>query len=723
MNKLIILAFVLGLSFSGAGYADTSNGNGAGNNNANANNVTSNDVTNNNATNNTVTNNKAANGNAANGHKTVVVSLNQLPDLKPELQHPTVSKRIVSRFLRSHYRQFYLDADFSGKIFDRYLNLLDYGHNVFLASDIAQFANQKGALGKELENGDLKLPYALFNLMQKRRFERYQYVLSRLERPIDLNGNGTIETERSKAPWPTSVEELDKLWDAKIKSDWINLKLSGKSDKEIKETLVKRYRMLLKRLTQTKSEDVFQTVMMAFAREIDPHTSYLSPRDTEQFNSEMSLSLEGIGAVLQYEDEYIVIRSLVAGGPAAKSNLLKVGDKIIGVGQIGKPIVDVVGWRLEDVVALIKGPKGSKVRLEIIPSAKGTKNHIITLTRENIRLEDNAVKMSVKTVGKEKVGVLDIPSFYVGLTNDVKVQLQKLTKQGVSAIVIDLRSNGGGALTEAVSLSGLFIPTGPVVQIRDNTGRIKEDSDTDEAVYYKGPLVVLVDDRSASASEIFAAAMQDYGRGLIVGEPTFGKGTVQQYRPLNRIYDQMLKPDWPEIGSVQYTIQKFYRVNGGSTQLKGVTPDIVMPTGEDPSETGESQEDNALPWDSIPPASYSSSKVISTLVPLLTKLHNQRIASDPEFKYIKQDMVYYKTIKDRKGVYSLNYAEREKENKEYEAIKLNRINERFKREGKKPLKSLEDLPKDYKGPDPYLDESVKIALDLSHQPAEIAVTK
>ncbi|MDE9455511.1 carboxy terminal-processing peptidase [Xenorhabdus bovienii] len=690
MNKLINLAFVLGLSFSGIGYANTANVIGSS---------------------------------TVNGNNAPVIALSQLPDLKPEQQHSTVSKRIVSRFLRSHYRHFYLDVAFSEKVFDRYLNALDYGHNVFLASDIAQFAEQRGLLGKALENGDLRLPYALFNLMQKRRFERYQYVLSRLEQPVNLDGNDTFETERTKAPWPTSVEELNKLWDAKIKSDWINLKLSGKDDKEIKEILTKRYRTHLKRLNQSKSEDVFQIIMMAFAREIDPHTSYLSPSNTEQFNSEMSLSLEGIGAVLQYDDEYIAIRSLVGGGPAAKSNLLKDGDKIIGVGQAGKPIVDVVGWRLEDVVTLIKGPKGSKVRLEIIPRTKGAKNHIVTLTRENIRLEDNAVKMSVKTVGKEKIGILDIPSFYVGLTNDVKIQLQKLTKQGVSSIVIDLRSNGGGALTEAVSLSGLFISTGPIVQIRDNTGRIKQDSDTDEAIYYKGPLVVLVDGRSASASEIFAAVMQDYGRGLIVGDPTFGKGTVQNHRSLNRIYDQMLKPDWPEIGSVQYTVQKFYRVNGGSTQLKGVTPDILMPTAEEPADIGESQEDNALPWDSIQPASYPFSKVISASVPLLTQLHNQRIANAPEFKYIKQDIAYYKLIKARNGVYSLNYAQREKENKEYESIKLNRINERFKREDKKPLKSLDDLPKDYKGPDPYLDESVQIALDLAHQPAEITLTK
>ncbi|CAQ83946.1 MULTISPECIES: carboxy terminal-processing peptidase [Photorhabdus] len=676
MNKFVRLAFVLGVSIFGTCYANT------------------------------------------NSPAAVPVRIEQLPILKQEPQHSTVSERVTSRFIRSHYRQFSLDGDFSVKIFDRYLNILDYSHNILLASDVAEYADKKKLLGQELESGNLEIPYDLFNLLQKRRFERYQYALSRLERPMNFDDNDTIDVDRSKAPWPQSVEELNRLWDAKVKYDWLNLKLAGKDDKEIKEVLTKRYQFALKRLTQSQSEDVFQLIMTAFAREIDPHTNYLSPRNTEQFNSEMSLSLEGIGAVLQIDDDYTVINSMVAGGPAAKSKALKVGDKIIGVGQSGKSMVDIIGWRLDDVVALIKGPKGSKVRLEVISDTKGAKPRTITLTREQIRLEDRAVKMSVKTIGKEKVGVLDIPGFYVGLTDNVKTQLQKLTKQHVSAIVIDLRSNGGGALTEAVSLSGLFLPSGPIVQVRDNNGKIRQDSDTDEVVYYKGPLVVLVDRFSASASEIFAAAMQDYGRALIVGEPTFGKGTVQQYRSLSRIYDQMMRPDWPSLGSVQYTIQKFYRVNGGSTQRKGVTPDIVMPTGVDPAETGESFEDNALPWDSIPPARYTGSKVIAALVPQLNVAHNARIADDPEFKYINEDIAHYKAMKERKNIVSLNYVQREKENKEDEVLKLNRINDRFKREGKKPLASLDDLPKDYQGPDPYLDESAKIALDLAHQPAE-----
>ncbi|OEJ07555.1 C-terminal processing peptidase [Shigella sp. FC1967] len=638
-----------------------------------------------------------------------MVTIDQLPELKQEPQHSTVSERVTSRFERSHYRQFSLDASFSEKIFNRYLNLLDYSHNVLLASDIAQFDKEKTKVGEYLKKGELQPLYDLFNLAQKRRFERFQYALNRLDKPMDLTGQDKFELDRTKAPWPQTQAELDKLWDEKVKYDWLTLKLSEKTDSEIKETLTKRYKAALRRQTQSQSEDVFQIIMSAFAREIDPHTSYLSPRNTEAFDSEMSLSLEGIGAVLQMDDDYPMINSMVTGGPAAKSKELKVGDKIIAVGQENKPMVDVVGWRLDDIVALIKGPKGSQVKLEVISDEKGAKPRTITLVREQIRLEDRAVKLTEKVINGDKVAILDIPSFYVGLTNDVKTQLQKVAKDNVSALVIDLRGNGGGALTEAISLSGLFIPSGPVVQVRDNNGRVRQDFDKDDVVYYKGPLVVIVNRFSASASEIFAAAMQDYGRALIVGEQTFGKGTVQQYRPLTRVYDQMLSPDWPGLGSVQYTIQKFYRINGGSTQLKGVTPDLLLPSF-DSAEMGESFEDNALPWDSISPASYQlseySDKLKAALVPL-TEQHTKRIANDREFSYIFDDIQRYNDAK-AKGedkFVILNFAEREKENKELETIKLNRINERFKLEGKPALKSLDDLPKDYEGPDPYLDEN------------------
>ncbi|MCM2365889.1 carboxy terminal-processing peptidase [Proteus terrae] len=646
-----------------------------------------------------------------------MVTIDQLPELKQEPQHSTVSERVTSRFERSHYRQFSLDASFSEKIFNRYLNLLDYSHNVLLASDIAQFDKEKTKVGEYLKKGELQPLYDLFNLAQKRRFERFQYALNRLDKPMDLTGQDKFELDRTKAPWPQTQAELDKLWDEKVKYDWLTLKLSEKTDSDVKETLTKRYKAALRRQTQSQSEDVFQVIMSAFAREIDPHTSYLSPRNTEAFDSEMSLSLEGIGAVLQMDDDYPMINSMVTGGPAAKSKELKVGDKIIAVGQQNKSMVDVVGWRLDDIVALIKGPKGSQVKLEVISDEKGAKPRTITLVREQIRLEDRAVKLTEKVINGDKVAILDIPSFYVGLTNDVKTQLQKVAKDNVSSLVIDLRGNGGGALTEAISLSGLFIPSGPVVQVRDNNGRVRQDFDKDDVVYYKGPLVVIVNRFSASASEIFAAAMQDYGRALIVGEQTFGKGTVQQYRPLTRVYDQMLSPDWPGLGSVQYTIQKFYRINGGSTQLKGVTPDLLLPSF-DSAEMGESFEDNALPWDSISPASYQlseySDKLKAALTPL-TEQHTKRIANDREFSYIFADIQRYNDAK-AKGedkFVILNFAEREKENKELEAIKLNRINERFKLEGKPALKSLDDLPKDYEGPDPYLDETAKIAVDLS----------
>jgi carboxyl-terminal processing protease len=642
-----------------------------------------------------------------------ITRADQIPQLHEDPQDPTVSERVTSRFTRSHYRQFDLDQNFSAKIFDRYLNMLDYSHNVLLASDVAQFASKKTTVGDELRSGKLDLFYDIYNLAQKRRFERYQYALTVLARPMNFSGNDTIDIDRAKAPWPKDQSELNALWDAKVKYDQLSLKLAGKDDNEIRDVLTKRYNFAIRRLAQSNGEDVFQLVMNAFAREIDPHTSYLSPRNTEQFNTEMSLSLEGIGAVLQMDDDYTVINSMVAGGPAAKSKAITVGDRIVGVGQPGKPMEDVIGWRLDDVVAKIKGPKGSKVRLEVLPAGKGTKTRTVTLTREKIRLEDRAVKLTIKNVGKQKVGVLDIPGFYVGLTDDVKVQLQKLQKQNVDSVVIDLRTNGGGALTEAVSLSGLFIPSGPVVQVRDNNGRIREDSDNDGVVYYKGPLVVLVDRFSASASEIFAAAMQDYGRAVIVGEPTFGKGTVQQYRSLNRIYDQMLRPEWPALGSVSYTIQKFYRINGGSTQRKGVTPDLLMPTGVEAAETGEKFEDNALPWDSIKAATYVKTGDVKPLVVQLTKQHADRIAQDREFQYIMKDIARYNALKDKRNIVSLNLAQREKENHEDDASRLERINARYQAEGKKPLKNLDELPKEYKEPDPYLDETVKIANDLA----------
>ncbi|MGL5757951.1 carboxy terminal-processing peptidase [Plesiomonas sp.] len=636
-------------------------------------------------------------------------ALSSIPVLTPEMQHATAEKRITARFTRSHYRQFDLNSEFSDKIFDRYLKMLDYNHNVFLQSDIASFSAQRDNLNNELKEGKLDTAYALFNLSQKRRYERYQYALTLLDKPMRFDGTDVYDVDRAKAPWPKNTAELDKLWYEKVKFDALSLKLAGKEWPAIQETLTKRYNFAIRRLAQTNSEDVFSAFMNAFSREIDPHTSYLSPRNAEQFNNEMNLSLEGIGAVLQADDDYTVIRSLVAGGPASTNKNIAVGDKIIGVGQTGKEMVDVIGWRLDDVVDLIKGPKGSKVRLQVLPAGKDSKAKEVVLVRDKIRLEDRAAKATVKEVDGQKVGVIDIPSFYVGLSEDVKARLQELRDKNVAGVVVDLRGNGGGALTEATALSGLFIPQGPVVQVRDSYGRIKVNSDTDGISYYDGPLTVLVDRFSASASEIFAAAMQDYGRALIVGENTFGKGTVQQHRSLNHIYDLFDKP----LGHVQYTIQKFYRINGGSTQHKGVAPDIVMPTGVDPADTGESFEDNALPWDSIDPVTFDKAGSPASFVAALTQQHQARIAKDPEFAYILDDIAQYKILKAKENKISLNLVERQKENHEEDALRLKRVNERLVRAGKKPVKSLDAIPKDYQDPDPYMDETVKITLDLA----------
>lgn len=511
-------------------------------------------------------------------------SLSDLPQLAPEQQHATASKRVASRFTRSHYKHFSLDDKFSSQVFDRYIEMLDYNKSFLTASDVKQFERWRNQFDDQLKSGDTSGAFDIFNKVLQRRFDRYQFAISQLDTEIKFDKDEDFIIDRSELEWPKNQAELNEIWRKRVKYDALNLKLAGKNWKEIQETLGKRYNNAVKRLTQTHSEDVFQLYMNAFSREVDPHTSYLSPRNAEQFQSEMNLSLEGIGAVLQVKDDYTTIQSLVAGGPAASSKKLAAGDRIIGVGQDGEKIVDIIGWRLDDVVQLIKGPKGSKVILDVLPEGKNSKSYTVTIVRDKIRLEDRAVKSEVKTFEGKKIGVIEVPSFYVGLSEDTKKELVKLNDQKVDGVVIDLRNNGGGALTEATALSGLFISSGPVVQVRDSYGRVKVNSDSDNQVFFNGPLTVLINRYSASASEIFAAAMQDYGRAVVLGEQSFGKGTVQQHRSLNHLYDLFDKP----LGHVQYTIQKFYRINGGSTQNLGVVPDISFPTAVDPSERSKS---------------------------------------------------------------------------------------------------------------------------------------
>jgi len=634
-------------------------------------------------------------------------SLSDLPQLAPEKQHATASKRIASRFTRSHYKQFSLDDQFSASVFDRYIEMLDFNKSFLTASDIRQFDKWENQLDDQLKRGESTAAFDIFNKLLERRYDRYQYALTLLDREIKFDIDEDFTLDRSELDWAKDRNALNELWRKRVKYDALNLKLAGKEWKEIKETLGKRYNNALKRLTQTHNEDVFQIYMNAFAREVDPHTSYLSPRNAEQFQAEMNLSLEGIGAVLQVVDDYTVIRSLVAGGPASASKKLAAGDRIVGVAQDGNDMVDVIGWRLDDVVQLIKGPKGSKVKLEILPEGKNSKSYDVTIVRDKIRLEDRAVKSSVKFSQGRKVGVIEVPSFYVGLSEDTKKEIGKLNEQQVDGIVIDLRNNGGGALTEATALTGLFINSGPVVQVRDSYGRVKVNGDSDDRVYFDSPLTVLVNRYSASASEIFAAAMQDYGRAVVLGEQSFGKGTVQQHRSLNHIYDLFDKP----LGHVQYTIQKFYRINGGSTQNLGVVPDVPFPTAIDPAETGESVEDNALPWDSIKPASYQKIYNFSAMLPSLKSKHEARIRKDMEFGFIQEDILQYKKDKDINTI-SLNEKKRIAEQDKGEVDRLARLNKRQKALGKKTFASLDDIPKDYEAPDAYLDEAVAITADL-----------
>ncbi|MBB1307517.1 carboxy terminal-processing peptidase [Pseudoalteromonas sp. SR43-5] len=639
------------------------------------------------------------------------VTIDDLPQLKQESQHGTASKRVASLFARSHYTPVQFNDELSSKVYDRYIESLDFNKSVFLASDIASFEQYRDDFDNAITTGKLDFTFDIFNLSLKRRFERYEYSLTLLEKEMTFDKEDEYFFDREDSAWPASQVELDEIWRERVKYDALRLKMTGKDWEGIKEVLTKRYKNAEKRLVQSNSEDAFQIVMNSLARSIEAHTSYLSPRRAEQFKMDMDLELEGIGAVLSPDEDYTVIRSLVPGGPADKTDQIKADDRIIGVAQDGEEFVDVIGWRLDDVVDLIKGPKGTKVRLQYL---KGVDAHgapkVVEITRDKIRLEDRAAKSEVFEAKysdlTSKIGVIEIPGFYNNLSKDVKVELAKLKEEKVDGIIIDLRQNGGGSLYEATQLSGLFFDQGPVVQIHTLNNRIEEQKDRDGITYYDGPLTVLVDRYSASASEIFAAAMQDYGRAVIIGEQTFGKGTVQQHKGLGRAYDLYDNA----LGSVQYTIAKFYRINGGSTQHKGVIPDISFPSAIDPAQWGESKQDNALPWDSIVKAKYKKLGNLTPIITYLEKQHEVRIKSEPEFGYVFNDITLYNEEKDRKTI-SLVEADRIKEKDEGEARALVRTNERLKRLGKDPVENLDDIPEVIEELDPFLEEAALITQD------------
>jgi carboxyl-terminal processing protease len=610
-------------------------------------------------------------------------------------EQATTSKLVYGLLSNSRYayRPVALDDALSADILKRYLESLDGNKMFFTAQDIAGFAPYKTALDDDIKSGDTMPAQAIFALYLKRVDERAAYARSLLKQDIfHFDGEDRWYYDREKSPWATS-QELDGLWKQSVRNDWLRLKLAGKQPDEIRKTLDKRYANLAKSAADLNGEDAFQSFLNAYTNAIDPHTDYFNPRTAERFNQQMSLSLEGIGAVLQKQDDVVVVREIVPGGPAAMSKKLQPGDRIVAVGQgASGPMEDVVGWRIDDVVEKIKGPKGTQVRLDIIPPQAGldSKPNLLQLTRARIRLEEQAAKSKIIDLPAangepaRRIGVIDLPAFYqdfegrrdqngdyASATRDVKKLLAGFKTEGVDGVVVDLRNNGGGSLDEAVNLTGLFIDQGPVVQVRESSGRVSVDGDDNPGVAWDGPLAVLVNRGSASASEIFAGAIKDYGRGLIIGENTFGKGTVQNMVDLDR---------WPandgsQYGQVKLTIAQFFLPGGSSTQNKGVAPDIAFPVTVDASEFGESTYDNALPWTRIAAAPHVQYGNFSAILPQLEQLHEARIAHDPEFQWWAEDVARFRAEQDKKYI-SLNEAERRAERDRDEARNKQREAER-----------------------------------------------
>jgi carboxyl-terminal processing protease len=591
---------------------------------------------------------------------------------------------------RNHYKQVPLDDALSTAIFDNYLNSLDGEKIFFIQTDIDIFSPAKTSLDDAILHEDLRIPFAIFNSYQQSVEERIAYSRVLLKQGFDFKEHESIQSNRKNAEWPKSEDELNDLWRKRVKNDWLRLKLAGKDDQAIRETLNKRFDKMLSGLSKINSDDVFQYFMNAYTTAIDPHSSYFGIRASEEFDISMKLSLVGIGAVLQEKDEYTIIRELMSGGPALLSGKFKAGDRIVGVGQ-GKDgtIVDVMGWRLDDTVALIRGTEDSQVVLDVLPSEAGPdgQHKYISLIRKKISLDNQAAKKSVIEVKDgnvtHRVGVISLPGFYQDFaahqkgdkdfrsaSRDVSLLLAELRKEKVESVLMDLRNNGGGSLAEAVELTGLFIDKGPVVQQRDSKGDISIESDTQAGVAWSGPLGVLINRASASASEIFAAAIQDYGRGIIIGEPSFGKGTVQNVIDL----DQLVKNDKPEFGELKMTIAQFFRINGGTTQLRGVTPDISFPIDIDTTDFGESSYSNALPWTQIKAADFSPAGDLTGIVPLLKAAHDARVSKDKDFQYLSQEIFEANELR-KKNLISLNETERRKERETQDAkIKLHSNN-------------------------------------------------
>ncbi len=600
--------------------------------------------------------------------------------LKPSHIQTKVSGLAASYFTQSAYEALPLDKTMSRRIFTSYLRALDPDHVFFTAQDIASFQPIVSRLPNDIWSGQLQDPFGMFAVYEKRVEARIAYAKRLVKRGIfNFKLKERLDVNRSKAPWAANVAVLDQLWQKRVKNDWLRLKLAGKSVKEIQKILDTRYNNYLNTTQEIDSEDVFSTFMNAYARSNDPHSNYFGPRASENFNIAMKLSLDGIGAELQRRDEYTTIRRIIPGSPASRSSL-RAGDRITAVAQ-GKSCkwVDVVGWRIDDVVALIRGKKNTVVRLQVLPANAGVaaKHESITIIRKKITIEDQAAKKKIIPIHKQgrviRIGVIDLPAFYENFaargrgdpdyrsaTRDVAKLLAELKKEKVDGIIIDLRNNGGGSLSEAIELSGLFIGKGPVVQVRNNRGQIEVEN-SDETRVWNGPMAVMVNRSSASASEIFTAAMQDYGRALIIGHNTYGKGTVQTLINLNRL----ASPPSSKYGELKMTIAEFFRVDGGSTQLRGVQPDIIFPETINPKDFGESSNPYALPWSHIPPAHYTKVANLTSLLPILRREHEKHIVHNPSWQLMLKELASVRKLQGETSI-SLNYTIRDQQRKAFE---------------------------------------------------------
>jgi carboxyl-terminal processing protease len=647
----------------------------------------------------------------------------QLPvaAIHPTARQQLLAPRIAAILEQAHFSHRSIDKEFSALVFEHYLNALDGQHSYFMAADIAALQPLRLQFDEMIHSGQLEPAYAIFARLQQRNRERMQFAIRQLATEPDWNADESYNFDRSKAPWPRDQAEIDELWRLRVKGDALSLMLTGKNWPDTAETLRKRYERVLARVGQVSADDVFESLMNAYAAVYDPHTTYFSPRSSEEYRIQMSLSYEGIGATLQLNDDYVTIANLISGGPAAASGLVKANDRIMAVGQ-GKegPLEDVVGWRLDDVVQKIRGKGDTAVRLQILPAgaAPGTNLKVVEITRGKVTLENQAAKKEVRTIriGERqlKVGVITVPGFYedndaraAGDNNfrttarDVRRLLGELQAAGgIDALVLDLRGDGGGYLPEATALTGLFIDKGPVVQLKTTDGHIEVLDDPEPGIAYNGPLSVLVDRTSASASEIFAGAIQDYHRGLILGQTTFGKGTVQNLIPLDRWSRQ------PADGQLTITIGKFYRVTGESTQLRGVEPDITLPSRVSAKDVGEGVLDFPLPWDRIPTVPFRAYGPLGEAVQTLARDKDSHQARDADYQWLLAALASLEEArKDR--TLSLNFKQRERERNEQEQAGLARENARRVANALPPIKQLADLKADEQ-PDVVLAEAARI---------------